>query len=381
MRIAILGYIVRGPLGGLAWHHFQYVLGLKALGHDVLFLEDSDDFPGCYNPETSNVTENPGYGIKFIKELFSTFGLQENWAYFDAHCNNWIGLSRTSVLSFCSKADLVLNISGVNPVRDWWINIPIRVFIDTDPGFTQIKHLTEPAANTLAHHHTHHFSFAENIGKEDCTIPDDHIHWKTTRQPMYVDAWKIAPPLPSAKWTTVMQWDSYKVREYKGQTFGMKSQSFKSFENLPALNPTETFQLALGSDTAPTDELIKKGWHIVSSLIPTKTPWSYQDYIAQSKAEWTVAKHGYITSNSGWFSERTLCYMASGKPVLVQDTGFSKIIETGAGLLGFKTMEEIAEGIARINKDYAFHCQKARLIVNEHFSSDKVLTAMLHLVS
>lgn len=380
MKILVLGYIVRGPLGGLAWHHLQYVLGLKQLGHDVLFVEDSDDFPGCYNPDTFVLGEDPAYGLRFIQTLFNSFELNEHWAYYDAHTNNWFGATKQKVLSFCKEADMVLNISGVNPVRDWWVKIHYRVFIDTDPGFTQIRHLTETSAHNLAAYHNHFFSFAENIRKPGCTIPVDGFDWHATRQPVFLDAWKVSPAVPYSKWTTVMQWDSYKDREYQGQKFGMKSISFKDFDNLPLLLPNETFELALGSSTAPVDELRQKGWQVISSLIPTKTPWTYQRYIEQSKGEWSVAKHGYVTSNSGWFSERSLCYMASGKPVVVQDTGFSNTLETGAGLLSFKTMEEAAEAIMRINTEYAFHGRKARLIVEENFAAAKVLQSLINLI-
>src|SRR5687768_944222 len=138
MRIVVLGYIVRGPLGGLVWHHLQYVLSLKQLGHQVLFLEDSDNYPSCYNPSTFEVTTDASYGLTFLETIFTSFGLKENWAYYDEHTNSWFGKSKKGVVTFCDKADVVLNISGMNPLRDWWSNIANRVFIDTDPAFVQI---------------------------------------------------------------------------------------------------------------------------------------------------------------------------------------------------------------------------------------------------
>lgn len=381
MNIVVLGYIVRGPLGGLAWHHLQYVLALRKLGHTVLFMEDSDDFEGCYNPETAEVNKDPFYGLNFIKELFTHFDLNRNWAYYDAHTNNWYGLSSSYVFSFCAKADLVLNISGVNPVRSWWEKIPCRVLIDTDPGFTQIKHLTDKKAMEFARSHTSYFSFAENMGKKSCSIPFDGLNWQPTRQPVFLESWNVLEPTPFARWTTVMQWDSYSQRTYDGKLFGMKSQTFGEFEKLPGLLCAENFEIAMGSPTAPIERLRKLGWHIINSLIPTKTAWTYQDYIHASKGEFMVAKHGYVSSNSGWFSERSLCYMASGKPVVVQDTGFSSIFPTGNGLIAFNTIEDVLQGIELINSNYNAHCRQARLFVEEYFDSGKVLNHLLHNIS
>jgi hypothetical protein len=344
-------------------------------------VEDSDDYPACYDPTTFEVTTDPSFGLKFTADLFDTYDLKNNWAYFDAHTNTWFGLNKSNVLAFCSSADIIINISGVNPLRDWWTNIPVRIFIDTDPGFTQIKHLSDPTAYNLSNHHTHHFTFGENVGKKNCTIPIDSFQWKATRQPVFMDAWKVSGSHPSANWTTVMQWDSYKVKEYNNQVFGMKSQSFKKFDLLPNHFPDENFEIAMGSVSAPIEDLKSKGWKIINSLLPTKTPWTYQNFIANSKGEWSVAKHGYIISNSGWFSERTTCYLASGKPVVIENTGFSEVIETGKGIFAFKTIEEAEESIKIINKDYKYHCAQARKQVECYFSADNVLVNLLKDVS
>lgn len=377
MNILVIGHIIKIPLGGMVWHYLQYVIGLKRMGHEILFLEDCGDFPACYNPDNFTVSENPAYGLRFIQQIFDAYDLKGQWAYYDGHSGNWYGNSRQKVLSFCAKADLVLNVSGGTPLREWWIKIPSRVFVDTDPGFTQVKHLTDPSAYEIALQHTCYFSFAENINKAICTIPSDGFLWQPTRQPCVLDAWVIGPPLPSAKWTTIMQWDSYKVREYKGKMFGMKSLSFQEYESLPQLIQGEKFEIALGSATAPVDRLKGNGWGIINPLTPTKTPWSYQKYIQGSKGEWSIAKHGYVVSNSGWFSERSLCYMASAKPVLLQDTGFSEVIETGKGLLTFKSLDEVVTSLESLNMDYRSHCKWARCLVEENFEACKVLTALL----
>lgn len=377
MKIVVLGYIVRGPLGGLVWHHFQYVLGLKNLGYEVLFLEDSDDYPACYHPDTFQVNTDPSYGLAFIDSLFRAYNMQSCWAYYDFHTHSWFGRTQKEVFDFCNRAEIIFNISAVNPLRDWWAAIPNRVLIDTDPGFTQIKHLSDPSAMRTARHHTHFFSFGEKVGMDDCLIPDDGMEWKATRQPVFAEAWKVGKSLQNERWTTVMQWDSYKSKSYNGIPFEMKSFSFKQFEALPSRMPGEHFELALGGVTAPADDLQKRGWNVISSLIPTTTPERYQQYIANSKGEWTVAKHGYVVSNSGWFSERSAGYLASGKPVVAQNTGFSEILPTGQGLFAFKTIEEAEENIEIVNRDYHFHCGEARRLAEDYFDSSKVLLQLL----
>ncbi len=377
MRIVVLGYIIRGPLGGLCWHYLQYVLGLKQLGHEVLFLEDSDDFPGCYHPERFETNIDPSYGIKFITGLFNQHGLENNWAYYDEHSNQWLGRSKMEVLNFCKSADILINISNVNPLREWWVQIPIRILIDTDPAFTQIRHIEEQRYRSIAEQHTHYFTFGENFGKAGCKIPDDGFKWKPTRQPIVLDAWKPAKPLPRGNWTTVMQWDSYKTRQFNGMTFGMKSSSFEAYINLPGL-VNESFELAVGSDTAPLEKLEKAGWKLADPLSVTVTAESYQQYIQRSRGEFSLAKQGYVISNSGWFSERSAGYLASGRPVILQQTGFTASIETGRGLFAFQSPADVIAAFEVINRDYPKHCSQARELAEACFNADKVLTSMFN---
>lgn len=377
MRIVLLGYIVRGPLGGLCWHYLQYMIGFRQLGHEVLFLEDSDDYPGCYDPSINETGTDPSYGIEFITSLFKKYGLENNWSYYDDHGGQWYGLSKVKVADFCKTADIVLNISNVNPLREWWTQIPTRILLDTDPAFTQIRHIEEERYRNIAMHHNHFFSFGENIYKEGCGIPDDGFKWKPTRQPVNLHLWKISEPHPSGYWTTVMQWDSYKPRQFNGMSFGMKSASFNEYIDLPELIDGK-FQLAIGAATAPLEKLRNAGWQLVNPLAVTLNDETFQQYLQASKGEFSVAKQGYVVCNSGWFSERSAGYLASGKPVLLQETGFSDIIETGRGLFSFKSPVEATAAITEINSDYTKHCSYAREIAESFFDSDKVLTSMLN---
>jgi hypothetical protein len=376
LRIVVLGYLVRGPLGGLAWHHLQYVMGLAALGHDVYFLEDSDDYPGCYDPTRDALGTDPTYGLRFADRTFTRLGLADRWAYYDAHTAHWFGPAGEGMIARCERTDLVLNVSGMNQLRPWLQEVPARAFVDTDPVFTQIRHLTDPAARRLAEQHTSFFSFGENIASKHSGVPDDGFPWQPTRQPLVLDAWPVTPGRRDGRFTTVMQWDSYRAREYGGLRYGMKSDSFLPYLDLP-MRLGRHFELAVGGPSAARARLRNSGWRVRNPLGPTRDPWTYQRYIRASKAEFSVAKHGYVVSQCGWFSERSAAYLASGRPVVVQETGFSDWLNVDSGALRFRTPEEAAAAIQSIDGSYARQCRAAREIAREFFDARDVLSRLV----
>jgi hypothetical protein len=362
----------------MAWHHLQYVIGLARLGHDVRFIEDSDDYPSCYDPKRGVVDENPTYGLRFASEAFTRLGLPDHWAYHDAHAARWHGPAADSVLDWLSRADVLLNVSAVNPLRPWLRGVPVRVLIDTDPAFTQIRHLTDPVARTAAEAHTAFFTFGENIPARRSSVPDDGFPWQATRQPVALDAWSVTPTPPDGRFTTVMQWDSYPARVHGGRRYGMKSESFGPYFTLPEQSG-RVFELAIGSASAPRDRLREHGWFLRDPLEVTRDPWAYREYIRRSKAEFGVAKHGYVVGWTGWFSERSACYLASGRPVLVQDTGFTDWLSAPGGIVAFRTPEEAAAGAEEIGRRYEFHARAARGVAAEYFAAGIVLTRLLAL--
>ena len=376
LRIVVLGYIVRGPLGGLAWHHLQYVLGLARLGHDVRFVEDSDDYPSCYDPVRHTVDRDPSYGLKFADDAFTRLGISELWAYYDAHTNRWAGSAATSIIDFCRSADLLINVSGVNPLRSWLAQIPARALIDTDPAFTQIRNLTDQTALKLAREHTSFFTFGENFRSPSATIPDDGLPWLPTRQPIVLDEWRVTPGIAEGKFTSVVQWDSYKAREFSGRRYGMKSDSFAPYLDLPC-RADERFELALGSANAPRELLREHGWSLCDPLDVTRDPWRYREFIQNSKAEFTVAKSGYVISRSGWFSERSAAYLASGRPVVTEDTGFTEWLPSGAGVFAFADSDQAIAAIKEVAARYDFHCRAARDVASEYFDARKVLPHLI----
>ncbi len=360
----------------MAWHHLQYALGLAQLGHEVLFLEDSDDYASCYDPERNVMDTDPSYGLAFAKTAFAGIRLPDCWAYYDAHTTRWHGPAAERAPGFCGTADILLNISGVNPLRPWLTGIPVRALIDTDPVFIQIRHLQNPAACDLAVRHNRFFTFGENFGAADARIPDDGFAWLPTRQPIALDAWPFFPPPATGRFTTVMQWDSYPVREYGGVNYGMKSQSFQAYRDLPA-KTTAPLELAMATSETRRVELQRLGWVVRDPMEVTRSPWDYQHYIRQSLGEFSVAKHGYVVGRTGWFSERSACYLASGRPVVVEDTGFSRVLPTGRGVHAFSTPMQARDALACVLADYRRECSAAREIAASHFDARRVLGDLL----
>lgn len=375
-NVVVMGYVVRGPLGGMAWSDLQYVASLRAAGCRVAYVEDSDDYPSCYDPRTNETTTDARYGLSFAQAALADVGAGDAWSYYDAHTRTWHGPLGTRGPDVFAEADVVLNLAGVNPLRGWALDVPVRVLVDQDPAFTQIRNLTDPGRAAHTRSHNAWATFAGCLGDADCSVPDDGVQWVPTRQPVLVDRFPAAPGPASGSFTTVMQWESYPAIELDGRRFGMKSESFETFERLPE-HTDERLELAVGAPGPVRERLEAAGWATIDPRGVTRTPAAYEGYIRSSKGELGIAKHGYVASRSGWFSERSLAYMASGRPVVLQDTGFSRWLPTGAGVVAFESVEEAAEGLSAVSADYARHCAAAREIAAEHFDGPRLVTQLL----
>jgi hypothetical protein len=375
--IVVLGYIIKGPISGNTWCNLQYILGLRKLGFDVYFVEDSGNSHWCcYDPQRHVTDSNPNYGLKFAKKIFDHFSLSDKWAYYDYHSSSWYGPCSENILRICETADLLIHIAGSNPLRSWHMNIAQRIFIDQDPAFTQIKNLTNRTFNENVMLHTGFFSFGENIKTGHSRIPSDGISWNTTRQPVVLTEAIVGQDTRRGKFTTVMHWNPSPGFTYRDIYYGNKADSFGPYIDLPE-KVGEIIEIALGSPSDSSNLLTHKGWLLRDPLEVTKDLNAYLRYIRESKAEFSVAQHGYVVSNSGWFSERSVAYLSSGRPVVVQDTGFSSWLETGLGVLAFNNPDEAIAGIESVNSNYKKHCRAARDIAREYFDSDKVLSKLL----
>ena len=377
LRIVVLGYLVRGPLGGMAWHHLQYVLGLRDLGHEVWFLEDSGDSEYCcYDPERGVNDTNPAYGLRFATDCFERFSLGDRWAYFDGHTSSWLGPCAAEVRRVLADADVLLHLSCSNVLRPWHREVETLALIDTDPVFTQIRNLKDPERRELVASHHRFFTFGENFSEAICAVPDDGFPWQPTRQPIVLEEWPATPSAEGARYTTVMQWQSYPTLEWEGRHYGTKADSFADYIDFPSRTPA-TLELAVGGSSAPRQELRDKGWKLSDPLVVASDPWSYRGFLQSSRGEFAIAKEGYVSTHSGWFSERSAAYLASARPVITQETGFSDVLPVGKGLLSFGTPEEALAALERVERDYATHARAAREIAEEHFDSANVLSELL----
>lgn len=376
LRIIVLGYVVRRPLGGGVFPTLQYVLGLQQLGHEVWFFEDSEDYPACYDPSRWVTDTDPSYGLDYARVLFEGVGLGERWTYYDAHTERWLGPCADRALQICAEADIVIAASG--RLRPWTMEVPVRAFVDKDPLFVQVRHLQDPARLAQAEQFTHHFSYGVNIAAGTSGVPDDGLQWRALHQPVVMDLWPHTPPAPQgAAYTTVMQWDAYQPVEHEGQRYGMKSASFAAgFAALPE-RVAASLEMAVGGADLPKQRLRAAGWRLVDPLQVSGTPAQYQAYLRASRGEFTVAKQGYVAARTGWFSERSMQYLASGRPVVTQDTGFGEWLPVGEGLLSFVDVDGAAAAIEEVESRYAQHCRAARELATAHFAADKVLTRLL----
>jgi len=381
LRVIVLGLLVREPTGGQAWHYLNYVHGLAHLGYDVYYIEDSGNQASCWDPALTEASTDPTCGLHFASAAFARLGLGDRWAYYDAHASQWQGARARDARELCQTADLFLNISAATPVREWLAKVPVRVLIDTDPGFTQIRNLTNPFFRLCCEAHTAFFSFGENIGKPCSMVPVDGFPWRPTRQPVSLDAWPYAAPAARGRYTTVMQWESFPAPlQYGDLRLAMKSKSFGPFIELPQ-RLGGIFEIAVRGRTAPLAALREAGWGLADIDAASRDPRSYQAFIQGSKAEFGIAKQGYVTTRGGWFSERSANYLASGRPVLHQDTGFPEWLPCGSGVLAFRSPEDVVEAVRRIDADYEFHCRAARTLCEEYFAARHVLPALIDLAS
>jgi hypothetical protein len=377
MKIIVAGYMVAYPLVGMSWGHLNILLGLKKLGHDVWFLEDSGEYLMPFDPSRQVTDADSSYGRRYVEELLARFGLAGRWCYYSQFENKFYGMTESQLDKLCRSADLFINVSTVNPVRPMYAQVRRKVALDTDPVYTQIRLARgDEHMRSLYAPHDVCFTCGMFIGEPKCDIPTGGIAWRKMPLPTYLDFWRVAPPPPAdAAFTTVMNWSSYRSVEFNGRTYGQKDVEFDKLWDLPKRAPSP-IELAIGRG-APEEKLRAHGWRLTSSVAKTQTLDAYHDYITGSRGELGITKNGYIAGRTGSFSDRSQLYLASGRPVLAQETGFSDWLPTGEGLLVFNDIESAVEGIERINRDYVRHAAAARRIAEEYFDSDKVLSAML----
>ena len=375
LRVIVTGLIAQYPLGGVTWDYFQYVLGLARLGHDVYYIEDTGQWP--YNPYEGGVSKGCEFNVEYLAGIMARYGLAERWAYRFPWQSQWFGLSEAKRQEVIHTADLLINISGTLERPEEYRHARRMAYIDSDPVFTQVKLARgQVDFRKWIDLHDVQFRFGERFSS---AVPDTGHQWRPTRQPIVLSEWHPETPYRQV-FTTVMNWTSYKPVIHNNQSYGQKDVEFMRFCDLPKLVLPMELEIAVNTGKTrrtPRALLAHRGWRVVDPEEVCADFDSYRRYVETSKAEWSVAKNGYVVGQPGWFSCRSACYLAAGRPVVVQDTGFGDVLPVGEGLLSFRTLDQAVAAIKDIDARYAYHAEAARAIAETYFDADKVLAHLI----
>lgn len=376
--VAVLsGYFVRCPLGGYAWQILHYLWGLRACGFDAYFYEDTAYHPDCFDPFRGQMPAPPGAGLRVAGEFLRQFEFGDRWMFFDAERGRHFGRGAEESADILASARLLISLAAVN-------RLPrsvgrTRVFIDIDPGFTQAKAAEDANLRDYLAEHDVHFTIGERIGRLDCPVPRGGIDWRATRQPIATEIWEPLAGDGDA-YTTVGRWDEQR----RDVTIGGRSYSWsKRREWMRVLDlPARTgcrFRLAMDVDRSASDaDLLRRhGWEIVDPIAVSRDPFAYREFLRGSRGEFTVSKAVTVQLRTGWFSDRGACYLAAGRPVVVQDTAFGEFLPTGRGLLCFTDVASAQSAIAAVESDLAAHRAAARDIARNYFEAGAVMADLL----
>jgi hypothetical protein len=377
-RIIVSGILFWYPLAGVTYQFLHYLLGLRRLGYDPYYVEDSARW--IYDPDLNAPSPNPTGNIARVAPILERFGLGDRWAYRshgpDGRC---FGMTEEAILRLYREADAFLNVTGAQEIREEHLACPRRIYVESDPFAVQVK-VAQGDAGTLAALEAHDtlFSFGENLGAPDCDAPAGRFAWLPTRQPVVLDLWSDAAPEGGPTYTTITTWRNRgKDVTYRGQTYyWRKDREFRRIIDLPHRCPAR-FELATGIERATRALLRRHGWGHRAAVEVSSDLDRYRGYIQASRGEFTVARDQYVRPRTGWFSDRSACYLATGRPVLAHDTGFGAALPTGEGLLTFNNEADVLAGLESIDANYTRHRQAARAIAERYFDSDRVLTHLL----
>jgi hypothetical protein len=369
--IVVAGSVAQRPgYGGHAWVFVQYLLGFRRLGYEVLFVDWLSE-EMCGGPVAGSAN------ARYLTGVMERLGLGDSFSLLDTRSGEAVaGVPRREVLERAADAAFLLNVMGYLEDEEILAAFQLRVFLDIDPGFSQMWR--ELGLADMFAGHDRFATIGINLGRSGCTVPTCGIDWIPTRPPVVLDVWPFRPG--GSRFTSVATLrGAFAPVEYGGRRYGVRAHELRRFAELPRLSGVP-FELALDIDQADSSDrelLLRNGWRLVDPLRAAGEPETYREYVGASRAEIMVAKEMYVATQSGWFSDRSACYLASGKPVLAQNTGLDTLEPTGEGLLTFTTVDEAVTGAREIERDYPRHARAARQIAEEYFESDKVLGRLL----
>lgn len=376
-KIIVFGILFWYPLAGVTFQFLHYLLGLRRLGYDVYYVEDSGRW--IYDPHLNDLSPDATRNVETIAPILERHGFADRWVFRGAYeGGRCYGMSESALTDLYKSADAFLNVTGAQELRDEHLRVPRRIYVESDPFASQVKVAKGDAGmiRTLAQHDLL-FTFGESVGSPQCDVPVEQFKWLPTRQPVIMDLWNGAAT-GGAKYTTITTWHNKgKDIEFRGDTwYWTKDREFEKFLDLPQ---KRSVQIELAATVPPdvAQKLNNHRWAVRDSIELSRNAQAYADYIQNSRGEFTVARDQYVRPSTGWFSDRSACYLAAGRPVITQETGFNRHLPTGKGLFGFMTMEDIVAAIDTIEADYAANCRAAKDIAQEFFAAEKVLASLM----
>jgi len=376
-KIIVFGILFWYPLAGVTYQFLHYLIGLRRLGYDPYYIEDSGRW--VYDPRLNDLSPDASGNVDAVAPVLQAHGFGDRWSFRGNYPGGQsYGMTDAQRLELYREADAFLNVTGAQEIRDEQRACRRRVYVESDPFASQVKVAKGDAGMiaTLAAHDTL-FTFGENLGAPDCGVPLERFRWLPTRQPVALELWEHALP-PGTTYNTITTWHNRgKDLEYRGQTwYWTKDREFEKFLELPRKCPAR-FELAATVDAKVKARLQQHGWQQTDSIEISKGTDRYRGYIQQARAEFTVARDQYVRPNTGWFSDRSACYLAAGRPVITQETGFSNFLPTGKGLFGFNNLDDILRAVDCIESDYEGNCRAARAIAAEYFAAEKVVASLM----
>jgi hypothetical protein len=383
VRVVVTGLVATYPVGGVAWDYLQYLQGFHALGAEVYYLEDTGQW--VYDPVAQTFSENADANARYLSRALASLDptFERRWAL-RVPDGTFHGLDERTVARVCAGADLFLNVSGACWLREPYRAARVKVYLDSDPGYSQAKIAAVDAGQgdesarfsvDLIRRHDQFFTFGENIGAPDCLVPLAGITWRATRQPIMLANWPVTPARPGP-FTTIMSWKiEPRPPVVNGRALGGKDVEFERFLDLPR-RTRETLEVAI-SGPAPRERIAQAGWRVIDAHGVSATMTDYRDYIRASRGELSVAKNAYVATRSGWFSTRTAAYLACGRPAVVQDTGFTAYVPPGPGLHAFTTADEAVAALEAIQANYDRAAAHARAVAETYFAAERVCARLL----
>lgn len=383
-RIVVLATAAEMPFAGVWWQVRHYLEGLRRLGHDVHYVEDSDSWP--YDPDAETVTDDASAAVRRLSRLMDEAGFSGRWAFVNAAREGEVwGLTADQLARVMARCEVLVNLSGATVLKEAHLKVPVRIYLETDPVTPQLEIASgrQFTIDFLAAH-THHFSFGERIGTPGCPVPVDGFRFVPTRQPVVLDFWPPPPWFPGTppgglRFTTVANWEqTHKDIVFAGETYTWsKSREFMKLLEVPSRAGVK-IELALALDDVQTIEMLRRsGFAVRPALSMSDDPGAYREFITGSGGEFTAAKDQNVRMRSGWFSDRTATYLATGRPAVVQDTGFEDVLPNGEGLLSFRDADEAIDELQRVAADYSRHSRAAREIAASYFRAETVLAKLL----